>query len=309
MNDQANALRGLMERRTPTVPSNSDSSHSGSRCQTLAIASGKGGVGKSNIALNLAIALARADQSVLLMDVNWGTGSLELLCGLNGRWNFSHVIDGTQRLDEVLLDGPEGIKILSGVGSLAEAESSASTTELWQQLHQLRQEFQFVVMDLGAGMSRVLKPLMVMAGRVINVTTTEPTAIAEAYATMKSLAGTTQPKWDVLVNQSEQASQAETIFQRLKQTTRVFLKTELAWAGSIPQDSHVASAVFARKPFLLEHPQCEAAQAIKQLARRLINQRESGPRHIHSPSAPFTAALRNPTEATHQQAIVNGIKS
>lgn len=301
MNDQANALRGLMERRTSVVSFNSASSDSGSQCQTIAIASGKGGVGKSNIALNLALALARADQSVLLMDVSWGTGSLELLCGLNGRWNFSHVIAGTHRLDEVLLDGPEGIKILSGVGSLAEAESSSGTAELWQQLQQLRQEFQFVVMDLGVGMPRALRPLMAMAQRVINVTTTEPTSIAEAYATMKSLAGMIQPKWDVLVNQTEQASQAETIFQRLKQTTRVFLKTELAWAGTIPQDSHVPSAVFLRKPFLLEHPQCEASQALKQLARRLINQREVRPHPIHSPSFPLAAAFGNPMQDSRSQ--------
>lgn len=301
MNDQANALRGLMERRTSVVPPNADSSSSNSRCQTIAIASGKGGVGKSNIALNLALALARADQSVLLMDVNWGTGSLELLCGLNGRWNFSHVMAGTHRLDEALLEGPENVTIVSGVGNLAEAEPSEATAELWQQLDQFRQEFQFVVMDLGTGMSRTLKPLLSMAGRVINVTTTEPPAIAEAYATMKSLAGMIQPKWDVLVNQSEQASHAETIYQRLKQTTRVFLKTELGWAGTIPQDSHVSAAVFRRKPFLLEHPQCEAAQAVKQLARRLINQHHTRPHQTHTPSVPFVNALLNPTKDVHQE--------
>ncbi|MCA9067345.1 MAG: hypothetical protein KDA84_00375, partial [Planctomycetaceae bacterium] len=247
------------------------------------------------------LALARADQSVLLMDVNWGTGSLEMLCGLNGRWNFSHALDGTHRLDEVLLDGPARVKILSRVGNLAEAVPSSHTSELWQQLAQLRQEFQFVVIDLGPGMARNLPTLMSIVGRVINVTTTEPTSIAEAYATMKSLAGMIQPKWDVLVNQSEQLSQAETIFQRLKQTTRVFLKTELGWAGSIPSDTHVTSAVFRRNPFLLEHPQCEASQAIKHLARRLINQSESGTYQHSSPSSALMAAIGNRMEDPQPQ--------
>ncbi len=288
MHDQANALRGLMERRVSAVPIRADDSAQAERPFAVTLTSGKGGVGKSNLALNLAIALARSEQSVLLIDANWGVGHIDLLSGLNGYWNLSHVVTGTRRLEEVVLEGPAGVRILPGAGCLAEpAENVEAVKEIFEQLDRLKAEFDFVIVDLGTGIHRVLRQFVTTADRVLIVTTPEPPSIADAYAIIKSLSPADEPKWEVLINGAESSSQADQIYQRLKQTTRLFLRKELEWAGSVPRDSHVAASVAVRKPFLLEHPHSSAALAVKQLARRLVHQRGNGQKHIsaiHHPS-------------------------
>ncbi len=271
MHDQANALRGLMEHRSKTA--SQIGAGSAGHSHVLTVTSGKGGVGKSNVALNLAISLAQAKQSVLLMDVNWGIGNSELLCGLNSQWNVSHVLEGAKRLEEILIEGPNGMTMLPGAGSLAERRENPEAVEIFfQQLAELKRRFRFVIVDLGTGIHRELGWFLANSDRVQIVTSAEPTSLAEAYATIKSLANGNSGDWEILVNQAASANQAENVYQRLQQTTRVFLKRELAWGGWVPQDSHVANAVAIRRPYVLEFPHCPATAAIKQMARRLINQ-------------------------------------
>ncbi len=273
-----------MERRASAVPLPAVHSAPAERPFAVTLTSGKGGVGKSNLALNLAIALARSEQSVLLLDANWGVGHIDMLCGLNGYWNLSHVLSGSRRLDEILLDHSSGVRILPGAGSLAEeADKPAAVVELFAAIGRLKEDFDFIVVDLGAGIHRVLRQFLKMADRVLIVTTPELPAIADAYATVKSL---DSPNGEILINQTESASQTDQILERLKQTTRLFLRKDLELAGSVPRDSHVAASVAVRKPFLLEHPHSSASLALKQLARRLIHQRESRQKPaIHSPRA------------------------
>jgi flagellar biosynthesis protein FlhG len=260
----------------------------------LTVTSGKGGVGKSNVALNLAIALSQAGKSVLLMDVNWGVGNIELLSGLNSQWNLSHVLSGARRLEEVLIPGPEGVTILPGAGSLGETSENADrVAEVLNQITSFQKQFQFAIVDFGTGMHRVLKQFVTTADRVLMVTSAEPPSLAEAYASIKTLSAGEHPKWEILINQAASARQAEGIFQRLHHTTRAFVQTELAWGGWIPQDAHVASAVSVRKPFLVEHPHCPASQAIRQTARGLLAEsqkfRETAPHFLDFRSSSKTA--------------------
>lgn len=272
MHDQANALRGLMEHRSKTLAGTF--AHSGREGQgrTVAITSGKGGVGKSNVALNLAIALARASQSVLLLDVNFGVGTIELLCGLNSPWSLSHVLAGQMSLEEILVEGPEGIRILPGAGSLGESSyEPAAIEEVSKQLANLRRQFQFMILDLGAGLSRLMDRFLTALDLALMVTTTEPPSLAEAYALIKSVSKTMPLSWEVLINQAASAKEAESVFHRLSHTTRAFLQKELAFAGWVPQDPHVPQAVLARSPFVLEHPHSRASKSIRQLAHRLLD--------------------------------------
>jgi flagellar biosynthesis protein FlhG len=240
--------------------------------RTVVITSGKGGVGKSNVALNLAIALAQAGKPVLLLDVNFGVGTIELLCGLNSPWNLSHVISGEMRLEEILIEGPEGVMILPGAGSLGETNREPSSLEnVLTQLATLRMQFPFTIVDLGTGLARLMDRFVTTSASALMVTTTEPPSLAEAYALIKSYPSPSPVSWEVLINQAESRAQAERIFQSLSHTTRAFLQIELAFAGWIPESPHVPKAVRARSPFLLEHPHSVVSQSLRNLAQRLLD--------------------------------------
>lgn len=278
MTDQATALRGLMERRqgpaaeVPAVVA-------AARARTLAVTSGKGGVGKSNVALNLAIALAQSGASVCLFDANLGLGNIDLLCGLNGYWNLSHVITGARLLREVTLDGPAGVTIVPGASGLTDVADcpAPAQDDVLAQLQQLEQTHDYILFDTGSGIHRAVRQFAAAADHVLIVTTPEPTAITDAYATAKALAASAVPRMDVLLNQAGAPREADAILDRLQQTARLFLHRDLGTAGSIPHDPQVAAAVLRRTPLLIGSPHSPAARAITQLARQLTTPGEAEP--------------------------------
>lgn len=271
MPDQAQVLRGLMEQRIePAVAA----APAPANARTIAVTSGKGGVGKSNIALNLAITLARFEHSVCLLDANLGLGNIDLLCGLNGYWNLSHVISGARTLRDITLEGPAGVHVIPGASGLHEVADcpSAAQRDILAQLEELEHNHDFLVIDTGTGIHRSVRQFVSAADTILVVTTPEPTSIADAYATIKALtAGPMKSEPQVLVNQADSLEQARDIIARLQQTARTFLHTTIGSSGSIPRDEAVAQAVIRRVPFVVEHPRSPAARAIDQLARRMIN--------------------------------------
>ena len=277
MTDQAKTLRGLVKRQK-AMQSGVDPQPSGShRAKTIAIAGAKGGVGKTNIALNLAIALAQMDQRVCLLDANLGLGNVELLCGLNGYWNLSHVIIGARKLQDVVLEGPNGISVIPGASGLCDLAdcSEGDRRELLYQLAELEQNHDYIVIDTGAGIHRAVRQLVSAADVALVVTTPEPTSIADAYAGIKALSGSDVPTMEVVVNRAESSRQARAVMEGLQNTVRLFLRTSIATAGTIPDDSAVAAAVSRRRPFLIDSPHCAASAAVRQLARRMTNLAQS----------------------------------
>jgi flagellar biosynthesis protein FlhG len=268
--DQAQALRGLMQRlqsdrAEPTVAPRSR------RAFAIGVTSGKGGVGKTNIALNLAIALARLDAGTCLVDANLGLGNIDLLCGLNGYWNLSHVVSGARNVRDIVLAGPEGINVIPGASGLTElADCPASAqADLFRQLTEFEESHDFLVIDTSAGIHRPMREFLNACDLVLVVTTPEPTSIADSYALIKTLSGSDIPHLEVLVNQSDSAPQAHQVAERIQQTARMFLHLEVAAAGFVPKDPQVPAAVVRRRPFLIETPESPASAAIQQLAARL----------------------------------------
>ncbi len=268
--DQAQALRGLMERmraeRTDVVSSNS-----APRARSIAVTSGKGGVGKSSLALNLAIALAQLDTRTALLDANLGLGNLDLMCGLNGYWNLSHVVTGARSLNEIVLEGPAGVEVIPGASGLAELADwpEIAQADVLRQLAEFEQTHDFLVIDTAAGIQRSVRQFLEACDLVLVVATPEPTAIADAYATIKALSASAGPTVEVLINQCGSPEQGTAIADRVRDTARSFLQREVGSAGSIPHDPQVAAAVWHRQPFLLGSPDCLAARAVGQLAQRL----------------------------------------
>jgi flagellar biosynthesis protein FlhG len=241
------------------------------RSRAIGVTSGKGGVGKTNIALNLAIALSQREARTCLIDGNLGLGNIDLLCGLNGYWNLSHVISGARNVDDIVLAGPEGVDVLPGASAFSELSSCPPSVQddVIRQLAEFERERDFVVIDTGAGTHPGVCDFLEACDIVLVVTTTEPTSIADAYALIKNLSGRNIPRLEVVVNQSDSASQAHLVSQRIQETAKTFLHLEVTAGGYLPRDPQVAAAVVRRRPFLLDSPHSPASTAIHQLAARL----------------------------------------
>jgi flagellar biosynthesis protein FlhG len=206
-----------------------------------------------------------------VLDANLGLGNLDLLCGLNGYWNLSHVVTGARQLHEIVLEGPGGIQVIPGASGLAELADwpEAAQADVVRQLAEFEQSHDFLVIDTAAGIHRSVRQFLEASDLVLVVSTPEPTAIADAYATIKSLSGSHVPTIEVLINQCDSAEHGAAIADRIRETARTFLRRDVNAAGWIPHDPQVAAAVSRRRPFLIETPDCPASQAVTRLAQRL----------------------------------------
>lgn len=288
MSDQASILRGLVEQKLGHAD-DAPARRAEPRARTIAVTSGKGGVGKSHIALNLSIALAGMQQKVCLLDGNLGLGSIDILCGLNGYWNLSHVVTGARLLSEVVLQGPMGIHVVPGASGIVELADCPDQVqrEILGQLDQLENEHDFVVLDTGSGIHHVVRRFLAAADVVLVMTTPEPTSITDAYATIKSLAAVPDLEIEILVNQVRSAQEARAIIERIQVTSRNFLGREVASAGFVPLDPAVPRSVLTRRPFGLYDQHAPASRAVSQLARRMKNLAVA-----RRPRGPFFAAVR-----------------
>lgn len=282
MLDQATILRGLVgERQTAVtggpaqrpVSQRSMFTRPPTGCRTLAVTSGKGGVGKSCLALNLAVAMAQQGRKVCLLDANPGLGNIDLMCGLNGYWNLSHVISGARTITDITLAGPAGVRLVPGGSGLDDLLQTPDEFQdhMLDQLTRLEAEHDDLVVDTGTGVFPSARQFLASAERVLVVTTPEPTAIADAYATIKTICGlATVPEPLVLVNMATDPLTARTILHRIRETARTFLQRDVFPAGFVPLDAGVQKSIHQRIPFVIAEPHAAASRAVVQLARRLL---------------------------------------
>ncbi len=199
-----------------------------------------------------------------------GLGNLDLLCGLNGYWNLSHVLSGARRLEEIILKGPAGISILPGASGLSElADLRASGRErLIQELTQLEQQYDYFLIDNGTGISRNVRHFACSADTVLLVSSLEATSLADTYAALKIYQAARLQDVRIIFNRAE-IRQAKPAIDNLKKTARQFLQCEAHVMGCIPEDTRMQQSVSAREPLLISHPDSPAALAITQLAKML----------------------------------------
>jgi len=264
--DQARGLRALLQQRSTPLRAASRVSRS------ISIVSGKGGVGKSVLALNLAVSLAQFGKRVCLLDANAGVGQIDLLCQRHGYWNFEHVVNGARQLADVVLTGPAGIDVLPGAHSLWEISSCPRHVQgaLFAQLAAFETHYDFVLIDAGCGLPRWSRGLAASSDEALIVTTSEPTALAEAYATVKALLTPEGTALSVVANRADEL-QAARLLERLQATTTTFLRGRLSMGCGIPDDPLMAESVLARTPLVELSPSAPAARAIRQLAERLLH--------------------------------------
>lgn len=280
--DQANRLRGLIRDRTGGSPRRTG--------RVITVASGKGGVGKSVVALNLAAALAARGRRVALVDADLGLGSLDLLCGLAAEWNLSHVLGGEKRLHEILIDGPVGLKLAAGASGRSDLADGfpGFRVRLLGEIADVASRFDDLLLDTPAGLHEATRAFAAAASTTIVVTAPEPTSLADAYALVKALAGTTR-RVAALVNMADGSEQAGRVVDRLSATAAAFVGAAVRDAGFVPRDPAVVRSVSSRTPFVLAEPRSPAAKAIGRIADRLIREAHvygiSDPSAADSPSA------------------------
>ncbi len=235
------------------------------RGRVLAVSGGKGGVGKSSLSLNLGLALRERGRRVLLVDCDAGLGSLDILLGLAPSRNVGDVLRGRCALEEALLVGPLGLRLLPAATAPDDGgEAGAGWTEL---VERLRLDADVVLLDARAGLGRGVDAVLGVADEVLVVTTPEPTALADAYATLKTLhlEGQTRSA-GVVVNMTRDHQEAQGVFGALTSVCRVYLDWEPVYLGCIPWDCAMPRAVREQWPLLLSNAQAPAARAVRLLA-------------------------------------------
>ena len=237
--------------------------------QTLAVTSGKGGVGKSCIAVNLAVAIARMGRSTLLVDADFGLGNSALLLGCGVENSLEHVLSGECRAAEVVVEGPEGLVLLpaSANGQRAGWELGPGAGDISADLSSFEAQFEYVIVDTGAGLVSTTIDAAVAVQRMVLVATPEPTAIADAYATMKALlVERSDMAVHLVVNMAESQSEAEELQEKFAELAVRFLGAQIDNWGYIPFDRYVREASKRQVPLAQINPPSPAAEAIESLA-------------------------------------------
>jgi flagellar biosynthesis protein FlhG len=235
------------------------------------VTSGKGGVGKTNICLSLGIALSMMKKKVLILDADLGLANIHLLLGISPGRTLEHYVKKECGLNEVIFAGPEGVHILpgaSGIEAMADLEPLRLGV-LTRELSALEQDYDFLLIDTGAGIGRIATEFASMADTVILVVTPEPTSLADAYAMVKVLYRKKDASVSVLVNMAANEADGAETFDRLNALVVRFLQRPLSCIGVIPFDKQVGSSVRRQSAMTLAHPKTAFASRIRQAGRTL----------------------------------------
>ncbi len=252
----------------------------GDALRIVAVASGKGGVGKTNVAANLAVALARLGQRVCVLDADLGLANLDVLLGLSPEASLLHVLRGERRLVDVMVEGPEGIRIIPAASGFQEmtALGAEERLRLIEEVDALDGTMDVLLIDTAAGISANVLYFAAAAAEVLLVITPEPTSLTDAYALVKVLSAQYgQSEFLVAVNMAAGAADAEAAFKRLARVSERFLRVRLEYQGYVPYDDAVSRAVRTQLPVVLSAPRTPASLALIELARRLGARPPSAP--------------------------------
>lgn len=257
-----------------------------SQARVIAITSGKGGVGKTNIVANLGYTLCKTGQKVLIFDGDLGLGNMDVLLGLTPRYNLSHVIEGKKKLSEIILGGPGNLKILpasSGVQELTTL-TSAQKMGIFQELNALLSGYDIVLIDTAAGISSNVLYFNASASEIMVVVTPEPTSITDAYALMKILSVKYQEKhFRLIVNLAKNTKEADEVSRQLGLVANRFLDVSIEYFGHVLVDDNVKIGVRKQKVVSEMAPMSQASRNFAELAHKLARSQPMYHRTEHRP--------------------------
>jgi len=244
------------------------------RSRVIAITSGKGGVGKTSLATNLAISFARYRKRVLLVDTDLSLADVDVMLGVQPEFNLYHVLFGNKHLKDVVLEHSSGVRIIPASSGIEEMNNiSGEKLEIFfNELRSLDTETDITIIDTAAGISQNVIHFLAAAPEIILITTPEPPAITDGYAMTKVISRRrVNPCLYLVVNMARNEAEAVSTARALGSAARQFLNLEFQHLGYIPQDPNVGMATRQQEPFVTAFPSCPATNHLQTMARLLMN--------------------------------------
>ncbi len=240
--------------------------------RVIAVTSGKGGVGKTNLSVNIGIALSQMGQRVVLMDADMGLANVDILLGVYPKFNISHVLSGEKTLSEIMIDGPAGLRVIPGASGIQKM-SELTTIEQASVIHafsEIDQDIDVLIVDTAAGISASVVNFARACQEIIVVVCDEPTSLTDAYAFIKLLnRDYSLSSFHVITNMVQTVQQGHALFQKLSKVTDRYLDVTLKFAGAVPYDEYLRKSVQKQTPVVMSFPRSKAALAIKSVAARI----------------------------------------
>ncbi len=241
--------------------------------KAIAVASGKGGVGKTSLSVNLALCFAHMGKKVTVFDADLGLANAEVLLGIIPPYSLYEVLYGGMTLEDVVIDGPLGIRVISGGSGFLEMANldRSRRQQLLRMFNQFIGKDEIVLIDTGAGINKNVLGFVAAAEEVIIVVTPEPTSLTDAYALIKILANfKLHSEVNIVVNRAVDRREATRAMGRISNATGRFLEIKLNFLGWIPEDKHVSQAVKNQQPYFLTNPNSPASRSIAGIAASLV---------------------------------------
>jgi len=244
--------------------------------RTIAVTSGKGGVGKTSLVVNLALALAKLGQRAVVFDADLGLANVDVLLGLNPPYNLYDVLYGEKNIRDIIVTGPLGVKIVSGGSGIQELANldTSGRQRLITALSYLNEQADFILIDTSGGISRNVLGFVAAAGEVVIVATPEPTSLTDAYSMIKVLAtNRVHSEVNLVVNMAADEREARITATKIISVTKRFLQIKVKYTGSICMDPVVGKAVKMQQPFVLLAPHSVASAGLSAIAGALLGER------------------------------------
>lgn len=237
--------------------------------QVIAVTGGKGGVGKTSVAVNLATALASVGRRAMLLDGDLGLANVDVLLGLSPRYTMAHVLSGERSLEEIIVELPQGIQVVPGASGVAELAnlSAAGHLSLVQAFSSLSNRVDVLIVDTAAGIAHSVVQFSQAAQHVLIVICDEPASLTDAYALVKVLSRQHRvTQFRVVANMIRTPGDGEALFEKLQRVTSKFLDVTLEYVGEIPEDPYLRRSIREQRPVVAAFPACPSSRAFKKLA-------------------------------------------
>jgi len=269
--DQAEQLRKLVKQQEYPQPT----------ARVITVTSGKGGVGKSSVAVNLAIQMKRLGKRVIILDADFGLANIEVMLGVRPQYNLADLMFRGKTLTEIITKGPEDIGFISGGSGIQELArmTKEQVIYLTQKLVELDSMADVIVVDTGAGIADNVLEFVTACSEVLLVATPEPTSITDAYALLKALnrrTGFSRERTSIKMISNRVGSEAEgrNLYEKMSVVVNKFLNIQPEFLGIIPQDDLISKAVMLQKPITIAYPNSPAAKALQTIAAKLCDEPE-----------------------------------